>query len=91
MNINRDILLGLRLQVEEAKPSAKKPQAGDVWRAKDGRLIVVRGTQTLRGKRRTLAYCDGSFVRVASFTLFLLSLQAEPVGRVQPDKIIKAA
>lgn len=84
--MNKDILTACGLRIAgRIPPNAQNPLCGDVWRAKDGRLIVVDivdgGFVSLyiNGKQELIG---GKFL-----PFFLLSLEAEPMNRVEFGKM----
>lgn len=80
-------LAELDLTPRNGKPNADKPEPGDVWISKDDRVIVVtKVDEPLIGNNRFVrVLMNGEVIapNIKSWKMFLLSLQAFPVGRLE--------
>lgn len=87
--MNRDILKACELRIaERVDPVATVLRKGDVWRAKDGRLIVIH--HVVSGDHASVyLYINGDprLMNVDQLPFYLLSLEAEPLGRVERGKM----
>jgi len=72
---------------ENEKPCPKTPKPGDIWRAKDDRLIVVIKADggSFGNPTRVSFYINGEHHDpiVGFWQFFLLSVEAEPIGRTE--------
>ena len=89
-SMNRDTLISANMQEVPRgdRNPATDPRRGDVWRAGDGRLIVVYGTRWkgLALEKQTVSFFFAGRpcrVRIESFGLFLLSCMALACGHVE--------